>query len=159
MSTITARYESLTGMDWNGLVCIGYNRGATISLLSFPDPRHQPSFEHCLLKMTIQESYVPTHPDLFIVEFSPGDFASRLVSLKVCFRLCDSITSVSPYLPVHHHQPFDAEERIADLFPFARAPRAAYNTVQCGPSHEDNIVLNSDLVYGRSIDKEWSREG
>ena len=48
--------------------------------------------------MNIQESYVPTHPDLFIVEFSLGDFASGLVSLKVCFRLCDLITSVSPHL-------------------------------------------------------------
>ena len=35
--------------------------------------------------MTSQESYVPSHPDLFVVEFLPGNFASRLVSLKVGF--------------------------------------------------------------------------
>ena len=51
-----------------------------------------------LTRMSVQESYVPTHPDLFIVEFLPGDFASRLVSLKVCFRLCDLIISVPPSL-------------------------------------------------------------
>ena len=43
--------------------------------------------------MTTQESYAPTHPDLFMVEFLPGDFTSRLVSLRVCLsvrshRLC-----------------------------------------------------------------------
>ena len=35
--------------------------------------------------MTTQGSYVPSHPDLFVVEFLPGNFASRLVSLKVGF--------------------------------------------------------------------------
>ena len=39
------------------------------------------------------------------------------------------------------------------MSPFARVPRAAYSTVQCGPGHEDNIELNSDLVYGEWIDK------
>jgi hypothetical protein len=48
--------------------------------------------------MVVQESYVPTHPDLFVVEFLSGDFASRLVSLKVRFRLCDLIIPVPHYL-------------------------------------------------------------
>jgi len=45
-------------------------------------------------------SYVPSHPDLFVVEFLPGNFTSRLVSLKVCFRLCDFAIPASPYLPL-----------------------------------------------------------
>ncbi|KAF9646241.1 hypothetical protein BDM02DRAFT_3189035 [Thelephora ganbajun] len=73
--------------------------------------------------MSVQESYVPTHPDLFIVEFLPGDFASRLISLKS----------------------FEAGETIADLSRFTRVPHAAYDTIQCGPG--DNIKYNSDLVY------------
>jgi len=43
--------------------------------------------------MATQSSYVPTHPDLFAVEFLPGKFASRLVSLKV--RFCQQDFTVS----------------------------------------------------------------
>jgi len=41
---------------------------------------------------------VPTHPGLFVVEFLPGDFASRLVSLKVRFRWHDFAVSTVSYL-------------------------------------------------------------
>jgi len=75
--------------------------------------------------MPSQESYVPTHPGLFIVEFLPGNFASRLVSLKS----------------------FEAEETIADMSHSTRVPHTAYSTVQCGSGPEENIELNSDLVY------------
>jgi len=68
---------------------------------------------------------VPTHPDLFAVEFQPGDFASSLNSLKL----------------------FEAEEIITELAPFTKVPRAMYTSVQCGSASGDNIELKSDLVY------------
>ncbi|KAF9786409.1 hypothetical protein BJ322DRAFT_1210802 [Thelephora terrestris] len=75
--------------------------------------------------MTIPKAYVPTHPELFVVEFQPGNFASRLVSLKS----------------------FEAKETIARISRFTRTPHAAYHTVQCGSALGDNIELHSDLVY------------
>jgi len=35
----------------------------------------------------------------------------------------------------------------------------AYNTIQCGSSPEDNLVLNSDLLYGDQIGKCNGLEG
>ena len=97
--------------------------------------------------MITQESYVPTHPDLFIVEFLPGDFTSRLVSLKVCFLRYDSARRLT-YPPP---QPFEPEETIAYVSRYTKVPHASYTTVQCGSGPEDNIELNSDLAYGEWI--------
>ena len=51
------------------------------------------SYTSAPFKMTAQASYVPSHPELFVVEFLPGNFASRLVSLKVGFPRRDYAVS------------------------------------------------------------------
>jgi hypothetical protein len=103
------------------------------------------------LKMTTQMPYIPTHPDLFMVEFRPGDFASRLIALKVrLFRYHPSGSLIHS-----RFQSFKAGEVITGLFRFTKVPRPAYDTVQCGSGPGENIELHSDLVYG-----EWNaRDG
>ena len=97
------------------------------------------------LKMTTPTNYIPTHPDLFMVDFQPGDFASRLIALRVgLFRYRSSRSLIhSPF------QSFKAEEVITGLYRFVTVPHATHDTVQCGPDPGDNIELHSDLVYGK----------
>ncbi|KAG9223738.1 hypothetical protein CCMSSC00406_0004921 [Pleurotus cornucopiae] len=73
-----------------------------------------------------QENYVPSHPDICIVEFSrDGQYSS-------CLRATAS---------------FKAGQILVPLRGLTPAPQRAYTSVQCGPAREDNIELNSDLVY------------
>ena len=50
------------------------------------------------LERGVPRPYFP-HPDPFIVEFLPGDFASRLVSVRVRFRRHDFAVPVVTYPP------------------------------------------------------------
>ncbi|KAI0313540.1 hypothetical protein OF83DRAFT_1140952 [Amylostereum chailletii] len=71
-----------------------------------------------------EEGYVPSHPDLFIVNFKPGGFLSSLVAQKS----------------------FVSGEVIARLEGLTAGPKA-YTSVQYGPGPNDHVELNSDLVY------------
>ncbi|THH19442.1 hypothetical protein EW146_g1729 [Bondarzewia mesenterica] len=71
-----------------------------------------------------QESYSPSHPGLFSVDFRPGEYTSALIAVK----------------------DFDEGEIMAYLEGLTKAPKA-YTSVQCGPNDDDHIELNSDLVY------------
>jgi len=97
--------------------------------------------------MAAQGSYVPSHPGLFVAEFLPGNFASRLVSLKVGF-----FGAITPFLRgallCPTSQLFNAGETITGVPNYTRVRHMAYNTIQCGSGPEDNLVLNSDLHYG-----------
>ena len=99
--------------------------------------------------MTAQEPYVPSHPGLFIVEFLPGSFTSRLVSLKVRSLKLSPMFLRKFTLP---SQSFEVGDTIANLPPFTRVPHVAYSTLQCGPGPGDNVELNSDLGYREYID-------
>jgi len=68
--------------------------------------------------------HTPTHPGEFAVEFSPGDYASSLKSLNA----------------------FTAGEVMAYVKGTTKAAKS-YSTVQHGSGIDDNIELNSDLVY------------
>jgi hypothetical protein len=70
-------------------------------------------------------SYNPSHPDLFKVKFAPGSYASSLFAIKA----------------------FKRDEILCFLDHATLAPTRIWSTVQWGPRQEDNIELNSDLVY------------
>ncbi|EIM86877.1 uncharacterized protein STEHIDRAFT_131417 [Stereum hirsutum FP-91666 SS1] len=74
--------------------------------------------------MSKHTNYTPTHPELFAVEFKPGEYSSSLVARK----------------------DFAEGERIARLEGLTKGPKA-YSSVQCGPNVDDHIELNSDLLY------------
>ncbi|KAH9479641.1 Histone-lysine N-methyltransferase ash1 [Psilocybe cubensis] len=69
-------------------------------------------------------TYVPTHPGSFLVEFVPGEYRSSLKSLKS----------------------FQAGETLALLTGISKGVKA-YSSVQCGNGPNDHIELNSDLLY------------
>ncbi|KAI0060954.1 hypothetical protein BV25DRAFT_1887393 [Artomyces pyxidatus] len=71
-----------------------------------------------------RESYTPSHPGLFVVDFKSGDFASALVATKN----------------------FEVDEVMTSLKGCTKSPKA-YSTVQCGVGQDDHLELNSDLVY------------
>ncbi|PWN19055.1 hypothetical protein BCV69DRAFT_284656 [Microstroma glucosiphilum] len=71
----------------------------------------------------LSTSYIPTHPHLFLVHFSPGDYNSSLVTQR----------------------PFARGETLAYMDSAERAPLKRYSTVQVG--EESHIELNSDLLY------------
>jgi len=71
-----------------------------------------------------QESYVPSHPNLFVVEFSNEEYSS-------CLRASKN---------------YNAGETIALIEDVSRGPKA-YTSVQCGLGPDDHVELNSDLVY------------
>ncbi|KII85828.1 hypothetical protein PLICRDRAFT_44244 [Plicaturopsis crispa FD-325 SS-3] len=72
----------------------------------------------------MEDSYEPSHPSLFIVQFNPGKFSSSLQAQKR----------------------FDAGEHIVLLEGLSRGPKT-YTSVQCGSGLDDHVQLNSDLVY------------
>ncbi|KAI0272458.1 hypothetical protein BC834DRAFT_817486 [Gloeopeniophorella convolvens] len=74
--------------------------------------------------MTSKLSYVPSHPDLFQVDFRPGDYSSALIARKG----------------------FSEGEVIAHLSGLTKGPKA-YSSVQCGAGPEDHVELHSDLLY------------
>ncbi|KAH9004694.1 hypothetical protein EDB86DRAFT_2884976 [Lactarius hatsudake] len=74
--------------------------------------------------MSERESYVPSHPGLFQVNFKPGNYGSVLIACK----------------------DFEAAEVIAHLAGLTKAPRS-YATMQCGRGPDDHVLLNSDLLY------------
>jgi len=67
-------------------------------------------------------AYRPSHPQLFEVQFNPGEYSSFLRALK-------------SYEPGDYMVPFKG---------LTKAPKA-YTSVQCSPS--EHVELNSDLVY------------
>lgn len=71
-----------------------------------------------------RESYVPSHPGLFQVDFKPGDYCSALIACKG----------------------FESGEVITHLTGLTKSPRS-YATVQCGHGPDDHLSLNSDLRY------------
>ncbi|KAI0084490.1 hypothetical protein BDY19DRAFT_997703 [Irpex rosettiformis] len=66
----------------------------------------------------------PTHPDLFVSVAGTGEFS---ISLRATKR-------------------FEINEILAAVTGSRQAERT-YQTVQCGPAQEDNLQLDSDLVY------------
>ncbi|KAF8498665.1 hypothetical protein F5888DRAFT_1944450 [Russula emetica] len=70
------------------------------------------------------EAYVPSHPDLFEVDFKEGYYCSALIARK----------------------DFEAGEVMVHLTGITAGPKS-YVTLQCGPRSGDHIVLNSDLAY------------
>ena len=46
-------------------------------------------------------------------------------------------------------KPFEAGELITRFEGLSKGPKA-YTSVQCGPGLDDNVELNSDLVFGES---------
>jgi len=71
-----------------------------------------------------KETYVPSHPTLFLVEFGSAEFDS-------CLRAQKS---------------FKAGEIITRLEGLSKGPKA-YTSVQCGLGPDDHVELNSDLVF------------
>jgi len=71
-----------------------------------------------------QETYVPSHPALFLVEFGTAEF-------DACLRA---------------QKPFKPGEVITQLKGLLKSPKA-YTSVQYGPGSDDHIELNSDLVF------------
>lgn len=95
------------------------------------------------------QGYKPTHPDLVKVKFAPGSYASWLVAVKVCpftFRWVDPSHGVATSF-----QAFKRDEIICFLSHATLTPTRLYSTVQWGPRQEDNLELNSDLLYGQTI--------
>ena len=92
--------------------------------------------------------YKSSHPDLFRVKFVPGSYASSLIAIKVrplrsrgAIRLKGSATSF---------QAFKRDEILSFLEHATLTATRLYSTVQWGPRQEDNLELNSDLLYGQS---------
>ncbi|WWC91611.1 uncharacterized protein L201_006557 [Kwoniella dendrophila CBS 6074] len=76
------------------------------------------------------KTYKPTHPKLFLVEFTPPlngeeEFSSRLVAAR----------------------DFQAGETITKLTNISLAPEKAYSSVQFGKGLRDHLELNSDLLF------------
>jgi len=71
-----------------------------------------------------KETYVPSYPNLFVVEFGSAEFDSCLRAQKF----------------------FEAGEFITRLEGLSKSPKA-YTSVQCGPGPDDHVELNSDLVF------------
>lgn len=76
------------------------------------------------------KTYVPTHPQLFRVEFSTSagaeeSFSSRLVASRE----------------------YGAGEVICHLENVSQAHEKAYSSVQYGPGETDHLELNSDLLF------------
>lgn len=92
-----------------------------------------------------QESYVPSHPNLFVVEFSNEEYSSCLRASKVQPFSC-TIRSGSHNIL----QNYKAGETITLIEGISRGPKA-YTSVQCGLGPDDHFELNSDLVYGKNI--------
>ena len=90
----------------------------------------------------------PSHPDLFRVKFVPGSYASSLLAVKV---------RPLPFQWIHpsqtkrraSFQAFKRDEIICSLGHAILTPTRLYSTVQWGPRQEDNLELNSDLLYGQ----------
>ncbi|KAF8269862.1 hypothetical protein EI94DRAFT_1724466 [Lactarius quietus] len=74
--------------------------------------------------MSERESYIPSHPSLFQVDFKPGNYCSGLIACKG----------------------FEAGEVMTYLTGLTKSPRT-YATMQCGPGPDDHLSLNSDLLY------------
>lgn len=92
--------------------------------------------------------YKPSHPDLFRVKFVTGSYASSLIAIKVrpsrssgVVRLKGAGTSF---------QAFKRDEILSFLDHATLTTTRLYSTVQWGPRQEDNLELNSDLLYGKS---------
>ncbi|ETW79066.1 hypothetical protein HETIRDRAFT_323246 [Heterobasidion irregulare TC 32-1] len=71
-----------------------------------------------------RESYEPSHPGLFSIEFKEGEYSSALFADK----------------------DFAEGQVLAFLEGLTKGPKA-YSSVQCGPNSDDHIELNSDLLY------------
>jgi hypothetical protein len=90
-----------------------------------------------------RETYVPSHPTLFLVEFGSAEFDSCLRAQKV------SALELMCRAELNSLKSFEAGEIITQLKGLSKGPKA-YTSVQCGTGSEDHIELNSDLVFGRS---------
>ncbi|KAI0825892.1 hypothetical protein BC629DRAFT_1451389 [Irpex lacteus] len=77
--------------------------------------------EYSLHDMAAQ---TPTHPSLFVPVIGTGEFSTSLRATKR----------------------FESGEILAAITGVRSAERT-YQTVQCGPAQEDNLQLDSDLVY------------
>lgn len=107
--------------------------------------------------MSKRTNYVPTHPELFAVEFKPGEYSSSLVARKASPSAPPTpFGTISTDLPATFAQDFAEGERVARLEGLTKGPKA-YSSVQCGPNLDDHIELNSDLLYGRpsSVFPRW----
>jgi len=71
-----------------------------------------------------QWPYVPSHPNILVVEFGDVEFSSCLRAL----------------------QNFKAGETIAFFDSVSKCPKA-YTSVQCGLGSDDHVELNCDLVF------------
>lgn len=93
--------------------------------------------------------YKPSHPDLVQVKFAPGSYASWLIAVKVrpfTFRWIDPSHGMGTSV-----QAFKRDEIICLLSHATLVPTRSYSTVQWGPRQEDNLELNSDLLYGQCL--------
>lgn len=92
-----------------------------------------------------RETYIPSHPTLFLVEFGSTKFGSCLRAQKVC--VC--FVFVAYCNSANVTKSFTAGEVITRLEGLSKGPKD-YTSVQCGPNPDDHIELNSDLVFGES---------
>ncbi len=96
-----------------------------------------------------EEAYVPSHPDLFEVEFRPGDYCSALIARKVRLRgfavFFGGVRASSNHFCLS--QDYQAGEVMVYLTGLTTGPKS-YATLQCGPGPDDHVLPASDLVYG-----------
>lgn len=93
--------------------------------------------------------YKPTHPDLVQVKFAPGSYASWAIAVKVrpfAFQWIDPSRVMA-----YSFQAFKRDEIICSFSHATLTPIRLYSTVQWGPRQEDNLELNSDLLYGQCL--------